>query len=60
MSNSLNPIEVTVRDARKAIDLLRGSSISFEQDGSTIFILENEEDWNSTMELFEDNNIELY
>jgi len=60
VATNLNPIEVSVRDAKAAHELLNDAGFSFENDGSTIFIFTDDEQWNDCMELFENNNIELY
>jgi len=54
-----NPIEVTVRSARKAYDIIKDMNVSFRQESSNVFLVPDSDEWNDVMEMFEEQNIEL-
>lgn len=60
MSQSLNTIEVSVRDARLAYDLISDTNITFTQDSTNEFAMQDEDEWNEVMEIFEENGVEIY
>lgn len=56
---SLKKIEVSVRDAKFAFDVLRDNNLAFSQDYSNEFMFKEQDDYDKAIEVFEENIIEI-
>lgn len=54
-----NPIEVSVRDAREAFQIIDDMGVTFFPDGTNVYIVPDPDEWNAVMEAFEEQGIEL-
>jgi hypothetical protein len=54
-----NPIEVAQEEVKRAKKLLNSQLITYRMNATNIFVIDDMDEWNDAMELFEANHIKL-
>ena len=59
MEYNTDPIEVSVRDTKKALEILNDLGIDFIREYTNSFLIRYSEEWNDAMQVFDETGIEL-
>lgn len=54
-----NPIAVVQEDVKRAKKLLESMVITYRMNATNIFVIDDMDEWNDAMQMFEDGHIKL-